>query len=346
MGGADRNQTEIYQQIQHANHIHNLLNDKTISQSEKSALELKSLALGQDLEEKERLLVINKANIKTCREVAENTEKQLLEGCIEKLKKKYTIENQVKERKLAHISTKLFDIEKYYANANKTIAKVEKEKDEILIELEVKEAFFQEEREHKASRIKEYVNAVEKLQEEKAKIESEKEKAIEQVKTEIENKVNERLTHHNKELAIERNKLNAKDKHLRKVYKQRYALNKELYQMKEQCESKEEREHQAGRMKKCVAEVEELKVKIQDERTERKKATEKLQVVEKQNRKIMEENEELKMKLKTFMKNSNDVKEIIIPTDNSSVLLVNDVATLEPIVCKVATASHFHHVIM
>jgi len=102
--------------------------------------------------------------------------------------------------------------------------------------------------------------------------------------------------------------------------------------MKAECKSKalelevkesffqEEREHQAGRMKECVAEVEKLKVKIQDERTERKKATEKLQVVEEQNRKIMKENDELKMKLKTFMKKSNDVKEIIIPTDNSSVL--------------------------
>jgi len=147
--------------------------------------------------------------------------------------------------------------------------------------LEVKEAFFQEERQHQAGRIKEYVNEVEKLQEEKAKIESEKEEAIEQVKTEIENKVNERLTHHDKELAIERTKLNAKDKHLRKVYRQYYALNKELYQMKEQCESKaleleakeaffqEEREHQAGRMKEYVNEVEKLqeeKAKIESEK--------------------------------------------------------------------------------
>jgi len=129
MGAADRNQKEIYQQIQQANHIQHLLNDKTTSQSEKSALELKGLALAKDLEEKERLLLISKANIKTCREVAEATEKQLLEGCIEKLEKKYSIENQVKERKMAYISTKLFDIEKYYANTNKTIAKVKKDKD-------------------------------------------------------------------------------------------------------------------------------------------------------------------------------------------------------------------------
>jgi len=183
MGGADRNQIEIYQQVQKANHIQQLLNDKTISQSEKSALELKGLALDKDLEEKERLLLISKANIRTCREVAEATEKQLLEGCIEKLKKKYSIKNQVKERKMVDISTKLFDIEKYCANANKTI---EKDKDEINFELEVKEAFFQEEREDQAGRIKEYVHEVEKLQEEKAKVESEKEEAIKQVKTEIE----------------------------------------------------------------------------------------------------------------------------------------------------------------
>jgi len=131
MGAADRNEKEIYQQIQQANHIQHLLNDNTTSQSEKSVLELKSLALDKDLEEKERLLLINKANIKTCREVAETTEKQLLERCIEKLKTMYSIENQVKERKIGDISTKLFDIEKYYANANKTIAKVEKDKDEM-----------------------------------------------------------------------------------------------------------------------------------------------------------------------------------------------------------------------
>jgi len=282
-----------------------LLNGKIIIQSEKFALELKGLALDKDLEKKERLLLIRKANIKTFREVAEITEKQLLEGCIEKLKKNHSIENQVKEKKLV-------------------------DKDEILVELEDKEAFFQEEREHQAGIMGEYV--VEKLQEEKAKIESEKEEAIEQAEIEIENKVNERLTHHNEELAIKRTKLNVKDKYLRKVFKQCCALNKELYKMKTECKSKalelevkeaffqEEREHQAGRMKECVAEVEKLKVKIQDERTERKKATEKLQVVEEQNRKIMKENEELKMKLKTFMKKSNDVKEIIIPTDNSSVL--------------------------
>jgi len=225
-------------------------------------------------------------------------------------------------------------------------------KSKVLV-LEVKETFFQEEREHQAGRIEEYVNEAEELQEKKAKIESEKEEAIEQVEIEIENKVNERLAHHNEELAIERTKLNAKDKYLRKVFKQCCDLNKELYQMKAECKSKalelevkesffqEEREHQAGRMKECVAEVEKLKVKIQVERTERKKATEKLQVVEEQNRKIMKKNIELKMKLQTFMEKSNDVKEIIIPTDNSSVLLVNDVVTLEPIVCKVTTASHF-----
>jgi len=52
------------------------------------------------------------------------------------------------------------------------------------------------------------------------------------------------------------------------------------------------------------------------EQSERKQ----LKVVEEQNRKIMKENEELKMKLNAFMKNLNDVKEIIIPTDNLSVL--------------------------
>lgn len=53
-----------------------------------------------------------------------------------------------------------------------------------------------------------------------------------QVKTECESKVIERYTHLEEELSIARNKLNAKSKHLRKVFNQCYAVNKKLYQIK------------------------------------------------------------------------------------------------------------------
>lgn len=87
--------------------------------------------------------MISQSNIKTCREVADATEKKLLEGCIERLEKKYHVEIQVKEREIVDISTKFSDIKKHYANANKTLAILNKDKDEILTELKNKEAFFQ-----------------------------------------------------------------------------------------------------------------------------------------------------------------------------------------------------------